>query len=306
MAKTSQKLVAIGIAVVFIGGLLVPLALQNGGDSNDAASNKLTPEQSITHSHGLAVDVQDPIKLYIATHQGLLVLINDKDLYRVGTNEDDLMGFSPDPTDAKVLFSSGHPSAGGNLGFQRSDDGGYTWNSVSDGVGGPVDFHTMAISRANPNLIYGSYQGSLQRSSDRGNSWVVVNSDLQAFYLAADTQDESIVFAATTDGQGLLVSRDQGVTWTPLSPALQGGFVSAVAIHPQDSKILLTFSEKLGGLGKSIDSGTTWKKVSEGFNREIVLLITFSMINPSVVYALTEGNKLYKSTDVGETWVQIR
>ncbi len=305
MAKASQKFAAIGIAVVFIGGGLVPLALQTN-DGSGKSSNTLTPEQEITHGHGLAVDVQDPIKLYIATHRGLLVLINDKDLYRVGASDDDLMGFSPDPTDAKVLFSSGHPSTGGNLGFQKSEDGGFTWNNVSDGADGPVDFHTMAISRVNPNLIYGSYQGSLQRSTDQGKNWEIVNSDLRPIYLTADSRDENVVYAATTDGQGLLVSRDQGATWTPLSPELQGGFVSAVAIHPQDSKILLTFSEKLKGLGKSTDSGTTWTKLNEGFSGEIVLFVAFSVINPSVVYALTEGNKLYKSTDVGETWAKIR
>lgn len=306
MAKASQKFVAIGIAVVFIGGGIVPLAMQDSGGSDGASSNNLTPEQSITHGHGLAVDVQDPIKLYIATHHGLLVLINDKDLYRVGTSTDDFMGFSPDPTDAKVMFSSGHPSLGGNIGFQKSEDGGFTWKKISDGVNGPVDFHAMAISRVNPNLIYGWYQGNLQRSTDQGKNWEIVNSDLRPVYLAADSQDENMVYAATTDGQGLMVSQDQGATWTPLSPELQGGLVSAVAIHPQDSKTLLTFSEKLGGLGKSTDAGKTWKKVSEDFNGEMVLFIAFSGIDPSVVYALTQENKLYKSTDMGETWVKIR
>ena len=306
MAKASRKIVAISIAIVFIGGGIVPLALRDNGGSESSPSSKLTPEQSISHGHGLAVDVQDPIKLYIATHQGLLVLINDNDLYRVGENQDDLMGFSPDPVDAKVLFSSGHRSLGGNIGFQRSDDGGFTWNEVADGVDGPVDFHAMAISRVNPNLVYGWYQGSLQRSTDRGTTWAIVNSDLQTFYLAADSQDENVVYAATANGQGLLVSRDQGANWTPLSPDLQGGFVSAVAVHPQNSKILLSFSEKLRGLGKSTDSGTTWKKASESFSGEIVLFIAFSTIDPSIVYALTEGNRLYKSTDVGETWVKIR
>ena len=306
MAKASQKFVAIGIAIVFVGGGIVPLALQNSGGSDNASSNNLTPEQAITHGHGLAVDVQDPIKLYIATHQGLLVLINDKDLYRVGNSEDDLMGFSPDPTDANVLFTSGHLSLGGNIGFQKSEDGGFTWKKISDGVDGPVDFHAMAISRVNPNLIYGWHQGNLQRSTDQGKNWEIVNSDLRPIYLAADSQDENVVYAATTDGQGAMVSRDQGATWTPLSPELQGGFVSAVAIHPQDSKTLLTFSEKLGGLGKSTDAGKTWKKVSEGFNGEVVLYIAFSTIDPNIVYALTEGNGLYKSTDTGESWVKIR
>jgi len=305
MAKRSQKYVAIFIAVAFVGGGIAPLALRSNG-GGDSSSNNLTPEQSITHGHGLAVDVQDPNKLYIATHHGLLVLMNDKDLYRAGKSTDDFMGFTAHPADANVLFSSGHPSLGGNIGFQKSDDGGITWKKISDGVDGPVDFHAMAVSSVNPNLIYGWSGGNLQRSTDQGKNWEIVNRDLQPIYLAADSQDENVVYAAATDGQGVVVSRDQGATWTPLSPELQGGFVSVVAIHPQDSKTLLTFSEKLGGLGKSADAGKTWKKVSEGFNGEIVLHISFSRTDPSIVYALTQENGLYKSADVGDTWIQIR
>ncbi|MBI2030127.1 exo-alpha-sialidase, partial [Candidatus Kaiserbacteria bacterium] len=54
------------------------------------------------------------------------MLENEKDLYRVGKSRDDYMGFSPHPTEADVFFTSGHPSRGGNLGFQKSDDGGAT------------------------------------------------------------------------------------------------------------------------------------------------------------------------------------
>jgi len=306
MSKTSQKYIAIVIAVVFIGAGIVPFVMQDNGGGDNSSSNNLTPEQSITHGHGLAVDVQDPNKLFIATHHGLLVLMNDKDLYRVGKSTDDFMGFSPHPMEENVLFSSGHPSLSGNIGFQKSDDGGFTWKKISDGLDGPVDFHTMVVSSVNPNLIYGWYQGGLQRSIDQGKNWEIVNHDLRPVHLAADSQDENIVYAATIEGQGVMVSRDQGATWAPLSPQLHGGFVSVVAIHPTDSKTLLTFSEKLGGLGKSIDAGKTWKKVSEGFNAEAILFVAFSRIDPSIVYALTQENKLYKSVDVGDTWIQIR
>ncbi|MHB1128905.1 MAG: WD40/YVTN/BNR-like repeat-containing protein [Ilumatobacteraceae bacterium] len=303
---TSKKLIGIILAFVVIGGGVFLLTPQSNSDDNDSSSNALTPETSITHGHGLAIDVQDPSKLYIATHEGLLVLINDKDLYRVGKSTDDYMGFSPHPTDANILFSSGHPSGGGNIGFQKSEDGGFTWKKISNGVNGPVDFHVMAVSPVNPNLIYGWNQGDLQRSTDQGENWEIVNSDLLPIYLVADTQDENTVYIATTDGQGVMVSRDKGATWAPLSPELEGGAVSVVAIRPQDSTTLLTFSETLGGLGKSTDAGKTWKKVSEGFNGEVLLQIVFSRLDPNIVYALTHENSLYKSTDAGDTWSQIR
>lgn len=301
-----NKILLFGIiAVVIVGGIVF---FSRGDDTteNNSPVNNLYPEQAITHGHGLAVDVADPNKLYIATHHGLLVLINEKDLYRVGKSKDDYMGFSTHPTEANVVFSSGHPSLGGNIGFQKSEDGGVTWQKISSGVNGPVDFHAMTVSPVNPDLIYGWYQGNVQRSTDQGKNWEIVNGNLLPVYLAADTQDENVVYAATTQGKGVMVSKDKGVTWSSLSPELEGGGVSVLTVHPKDAKILITFSEKLGGLGKSVDSGKTWKKVSEGFNGETILHIAFNRSNPNIVYALTHENKLYKSSDMGDTWTQIR
>lgn len=306
MNKKSKNYIWIAVAMVVIGGGI--LLFSRGGDNStsNSPSSNLYPEQAISHGHGLAVDVKDPNKLYIATHYGLLVLVNEKDLFRVGKSRDDYMGFSPHPTDASMLFSSGHPSYGGNIGFQKSEDGGFTWKKVSNGVNGPVDFHAMAISPVNFNLIYGWYQGNLQRSIDQGKNWEIVNRDLLPVYLAADSQDENVVYAATPRGQGVMVSRDKGASWNSLSPELEGKAVSVIAIHPKDANVLLTFSEKLGGLGKSTDQGKTWQKVNEAFNGETILHIAFDRNSPSVVYALTHENKLYKSVDAGNTWNQIR
>ncbi len=300
MTKSSKTYLAILIAILIVVGLSL-FAWKNSNSSSSA----LIPEQSISHGHGLAVDVGDTSKLYIATHNGLLVLINDKDLFRIGNSTDDYMGFSPHPTDASIFFSSGHPSDGGNIGFQKSENGGINWSKVSDGENGPVDFHAMAVSPVNPNLIFGWYQGSLQQSADQGKTWKIVNSELLPFQLVADSQDENIVYAAT-QGQGVMVSRDKGVSWTSLSPELGIGFASAVAIQPENANVLLIFSESLGGLGKSTDAGETWTKVNEPFNSEVVLYIAFSRVNPNIVYSLTHENKIYKSSDAGDTWTLVR
>lgn len=307
MSKTSKNYIWIVVAIVVAGGAILLFSQQDSNPvENSASSNNLYPEKTISHGHGLAVDVEDPNKVYIATHYGLLVLQNEKDLYRVGKSRDDYMGFSPHPTEANVFFSSGHPSTGGNIGFQKSEDGGVNWKKISAGLNGPVDFHAMAVSPVNPNLIYGWYQGTLQRSIDQGKTWEIVNRELLPVYLVADTKDENIVYAATSEGQGIVISKDRGMSWTTLSPALEGGAVSVVVVHPNDSNTLITFSERLGGLGKSIDGGKTWRKVNENFDRETILHLAFDKKNPGVIYALTHQNALYKSSDTGETWNKVR
>ncbi len=260
---------------------------------------ELTPVNEITHGHGLAVDVADPSKVYIATHHGLLVLINEKGLFRVGEKEDDYMGFSPHPKDANVFFTSGHSSSGGNLGFQKSDDGGFTWKKISDGVQGPVDFHAMAVSPVNFDLIFGWYQGNLQRTIDGGKNWEIVqNTQFPIVGLTADTKDENIVYASSP--QGLFVSQDKGSSFDRIFE----GFVSAVAIDPSDSQYLLLFSKKQG-LAKSTDAGRTWETTDGNFAGETPLVIAFNNQNPEILYTLTEKNSLYKSLDGGKNWIKI-
>lgn len=308
MKKQTQTYIGI-FALIVLG---VGIFLAGKSDNNPPSANisvpqeHLTPEKEITHGHGLAVDVNDPSKLYIATHHGLLVLLNDKELYRIGKSKDDLMGFSSHSSDPNMFFSSGHPSMGGNIGFQRSSDGGVTWEKVSLGIDGPVDFHTMTASLVNPSIIYGWYRGNIQRSQDFGKTWEIVNRDILAVSLAADSQDEQTVYAATPNGRGVLVSRNKGVSWTSLTKELEGGQVSVVTVHPGDAGIIFAFAEKLGGLGKSTDGGKTWKRINETFAGETVLHIALSKMNPNIMYALTHENKLFKSTDIGETWKRIR
>ena len=294
------------LALVAFVGLGISVSSLSTGTSESTNENQLISETEISHGHGLAVDPKDSSKVYIATHYGLLVLQNDKDLFRVGASTDDYMGFSVHPTEANIFFSSGHPSLGGNIGFQKSVDGGFTWKKISNGVDGPVDFHSMAFSPVNPNLIYGSFQGTIQRSTDQGKTWEIVSRDLQPVYLTADSQNENRVYAADAQGQGVLVSMDKGVVWHSLSGELEGGLVSTIAVHPTNADIIFAFSERLGGLGKSTDAGATWKKTNESFNSEMVLHLAFDRNNPATLYALTVENKLYKSIDTGDNWIQVR
>jgi photosystem II stability/assembly factor-like uncharacterized protein len=267
--------------------------------SNQDVEQKLYPEKEITHGHGLAIDVSDSTKVYIATHHGLLVLKDDNDLFRVGTSRDDYMGFSVHPTNPNIFFSSGHPSTGGNVGFQKSEDGGTTWEKISNGLGGPVDFHAMTVSPVNPDLAFGWYQGNLQRSEDGGKNWIKFSTPAPFVALAGDTKDENIVYAASP--QGLFRSTDKGQSWDILAD----GFVAAISISPKDSQILLISSEKLG-FAKSIDSGKNWQTIDQNFSGESPLFIDFDRQNPETLYFLSEKNSVYKSTDEGIVWNKIR
>jgi len=288
-----------------IGGILL-IALLIGGAivlGRTESSGTALHEPRLEHVHGLAVDITNPDRLLIATHHGLLQLdVAANALSQVGTAKDDLMGFTAHPTAPSIYFSSGHPSRGGNLGFQKSTDGGITWQKISDGINGPVDFHSMAISRVNPDIVYGHFRG-LQRSTDGGRTWEMAKGIIQPFSLSTDPMRESVLYAATQNG--VMVSEDTGDTWKGLSPQLEGGAVSAFVISP-DAKSTLAFSETLDGMAKSVDGGLTWQKLGEVFGGHTVLHIAFSKTDTATAFALTDSNSIYRSSDGGSTWVKIR
>jgi photosystem II stability/assembly factor-like uncharacterized protein len=141
-----------------------------------------------THVHGLAVDRGDPERLLVATHHGLYAAQPDGTVEQVSPHQDDLMGFSAHLTEPDVIYASGHPAGGGNLGVIRSDDGGQSWALVSPGE---EDFPRW-----------------LRRSEEISEDPVL--------HIAADPADPSRLFAATMRGT-ILRSDDGGATWSQMA-----------------------------------------------------------------------------------------
>lgn len=298
----AKKYVIAGAVLVLVLAALFWFGSRDTTTESDKES-ALTAVSSFDHAHGMAVDLKDPRKLYIATHTGLYVLQDDADLFRIGKTQDDLMGFTAHPKNSGGFFSSGHPARGGNIGFQKSTDGGVTWEKVSPGLNGPVDFHAMTISMINPDIVYGFYGGKLQRSSDGGRAWEYAQGDVRPIVLSTDPLKENVVYAATEDG--VQTSEDRGNSWKNLSPALAGGWVSVFALAP-DGKRALAFSEAQGGMAVSADSGISWQKVNESFAGGVVHYIAWSSSQPGLVYAVTDRNAIYKSSDGGIAWQALR
>lgn len=292
----------IGIILAVVAGFVALTLFADGGDQD--GQTLLRPVDSFQHGHGMAVDVADSNKVYIATHNGLFMLQNDTELYQVGSKTHDYMGFSPHPTDPETFYTSGHPKTGGNLGIQRTTDGGRSWEALSSGANGPVDFHAMTVSKANPELMYGWYAGNLQRSKDGGEQWSIVDANLdRVINLVSHPSNERIVYAATASG--IQKSADQGETWSDGAPDLQGAVVTALAINPSDSDEWISYSEK-SGFAKSNDSGQTWQGIMISGDNQAILHIAYDPNDPDTIYALTQGNNLYKTANGGQSWQKVR
>ena len=153
------------------------------------AGAETIPLDRIAHIQGLAVNPENPSRLFLATQNGMFRAAPDGTASRIGRAIDNFMSFAPDPKNFDVFYASGRLAGGGNLGVVASHDRGTTWKRVSSGADGPVDFHAMAVSRADPNVIYAMYN-SLQVSRDAGRTWQKVGPlPKRTFALAASARD---------------------------------------------------------------------------------------------------------------------
>lgn len=262
-----------------------------------------------THFHGIAVDAGDPSRLYLATHHGLFIVGSDGSAERVSESRDDFMGFTPHPGDPATLYASGHPSGGGNLGFIGSSDGGRTWRRLSDGVGGPVDFHQMDVSKADPDVIYGVHQG-LQKSADAGRGWQRIAPVPQGLIgLAASSRDADTLFAATREG--LLRSTDGGRSWRAAHPARR----TASMVHVTAAGDVYAFVAGTGLIrarepARSQGQELRWQVVNTGFANDYILHFAVAPRDPRRLYAITlnpdtHAQAVLASRDGGASWARL-
>lgn len=284
MRRTSG-LIAVCLVILLFGGRAL------GADSLDVAEI-----HQHTHIHGLAVDPLDPSRLFVATHHGLYVADPSGRAALVSPVQD-FMGFTPHPGDGRTLYASGHPAEGGNLGVIVSTDGGGSWRQISPGADGPVDFHQMTVSPADPQVIYGAY-GFLQVSRDGGLTWAKVGRAPNALIdLAASALDRNRLYAASESG--LLVSSDGGASWRPAG--FEGEPVTMVeAAHGR------LYAAVLGrGLMVADDTDEPrWSKLSDGPGG-VVLHFAAGPQGSGRFYVADHESALFTSVDGGATWQRL-
>lgn len=259
-----------------------------------------------SHVHGLAVDRGDSNRLYLATHNGLYTLVNDTEVQWVGKSLDDFMGFSPHPTNPKILFSSGHPKGGGNIGFQKSTDAGVSWEKISNAnPSGPADFHAMFVHPANPDHIYGWYKLRVHRSLDGGQTWEILpNQPPEILSFAGDPRNENIVYLGTIGD--LLMSTDKGESWTSMTDNIGNDIVFDVEVDPTTNALYLAMRDQgilrvLKGVEGEVVVESIGKLPDGDFSEHLAL----DPKNPQMMYAFSKAHNLYKSTDSGKTWTKL-
>jgi photosystem II stability/assembly factor-like uncharacterized protein len=179
-------------------------------------------------------------------------------------------------------------------GLWKTTDGGSTWEPVTDGQVGSASVGAVAVCETDPDVVYiGTGETQL-----RGN---------------------------IQQGDGLYRSADAGESWTYLGMA-EAQNIARIRVHPTDCNTLWvaafgkhSTANAERGVFKSTNGGETFNKTLYRDERSGAADISVVPDNPDLLYAALweawrkswgmssggPGSGLFKSTDGGETWLEI-
>lgn len=196
-----------------------------------------------------------------------------------------------------VYTFSGSLFAGTNHGVFKTNDGGFTWLSISTGTLG-TDKSVYSLTQLGTKLVAGTYQNGVYWSSDGGSSFFAQNVNFStSFPVFSLTTSGSTVFA-TSFGNTVYKAYDGSfLNWTnTISVGLPDKYL--YCIYNTGSSI---FSASFfSGVYKTVDSCAHWSYASNGITGT---LLSSLASNNNTMYATTVGCGMFVSTDNGNNWV---
>jgi len=105
----------------------------------------------------------------------------------------------------------------------------------------------------------------------------------------------------------IVVSRNKGKTWSPLSQVQGGSQIKAIEVSARDSSVILVAQEgeTLDRIMKSTNGGATWLQTLEGNFYYFGHPLAYEpLLDDETVYTMA-SNVIYKSTNFGSLWDSV-
>lgn len=165
----------------------------------------------------------------------------------------------------------------------------------------PTDPQTMYVTTAS---------GGLYKSNNNGVNWSVMGTDflpnLQCASVCIDYTNDSIIYLGTGDpnyygtSYGVYKTTNGGISWAPANISIGNRMALELLMDPQDHNVLIAATNN--GIWKTYDGGQSWTVKHVG--GQFTDMKWKANVNTNTLYAVNM-DEVFKSTDRGETWVQI-
>jgi len=187
------------------------------------------------------VDWYNPSIVYAGTSDGDLLKSTDagKSWSPVNRFEKDVNKVLVDPFDSRVLYVGTEKN-----GLWKSADGGATWINFDEGLKefkNSTSIYFIAADHTSQGTIIVATKYGLLRTYDGGENWNEINlvtppGTATITSLAVNPREGKEIFYTTPET--FYKSLDGGATWTTVEAPSSGYEASAVAIDPENNKVL--------------------------------------------------------------------
>lgn len=233
-------------------------------------------------------------RLYAGTDGGIFISTDD------GNNFTDI---TPGMANTQFYRLGGSASDADIMLAGAQDNGVFLKDGSNWGQAIGADGMECVIHPTDPDIMYASTQnGNLRRSTNGGNSfqgWTngIDQSGAWVTPFMLDPENPNILWA----GYESLWRRAGGGGWQQIGP--EGSNITAFNIAPSDNDYI--YVARGGSMSRTTDGGVNWETVS-GLPGSRKTSIAINPQDPAEVYVTlsnySEGQKVYHSTDAGETW----
>ncbi|MCY4073646.1 MAG: glycosyl hydrolase [Chloroflexi bacterium] len=229
-------------------------------------------------------------------------------------------------------------------GVWKTDDAGQYWRCISDGYFSTSSVGALAVSEADPNVIYAgtgeatiridvSHGDGVYKSTDAGRSWrhIGLEDTRHIGKIRIHPRDPDIVFVAAlghafgrNQQRGVFKSRDGGASWEHVLFVSDKAGAVDLSIDLNNPRIIyasiwevyrnfhmISSGGEDSGIWRSTDGGDTWHSITQNKGLPPGILgkigIAASPAKPGRVYALIEHQDggMYRSDDYGDTWQYV-
>lgn len=222
------------------------------------------------------------------------------------------------PTDTSEILI-GTPTAG----LWRTQNGGENWNCLTENI--LCGVNDIYVPKNNLDEIFiatgitvngllqaGYYGNGILKSSDRGNSWKILDMDIEPADLIfiekiqPDLQDSSIIYAVAKTT--VYKSKDYGKSWKKLDIDCKGDWQECftdITIKKSNTKHIVVSGRNV--LYRTFDGGKKWENIYSEFC-ECTTRITAVYGSNDTLYAMSMDSKssqnlIRKSIDDGLNWI---
>jgi len=230
----------------------------------------------------------------------------------IGPEGQGVISIAVDPNDNNVIY------AGTTSALVQTKDGGATWQTLSDGDRLPfTSFTALAFDPKNSNVVYaGTSQTGLFKTDNGGEKWVRQTSSLDAagnaiFSIVVNPVDTATLYIGTAGSVYKYIPNPPAGEgpWKQMSVISSDGIkgLAIDAANPQRlyAAVYIPTGPQPGYyVARTEDAGTNWRTSANTLPAAITGLAV-SPTDRTVIFASTNGEGIFKSSDSGESWTGL-